>query len=347
MMVPRVLALILICGAAGGCGPSTHTTPRLLDQSARQDLEGARVVVLGKVASVSDTAPRRGAAGYRPIEVSLSVMRVLKGSLSSGHLCVVYFYPYGGYDGPGSAWIEVGATGIFALVPDERCFRVVNDRRAIIRSHGEPRNPPMPLARFVAEATLPTRGGCRTGSNQVASEILSITVPLIGSRASWELLEGELGGSDVGASACTCLAVSQVWRVDQPCLDNLPEASMDRSQVDAVRTTNQALLQRERGWFAAGPPSWLMTMVDGYGLDGAILRLHELLDRDRFQVTKAACTALAGSLQSGDVNDSLAAARARWNEAAEDNARLDFDKWLLLGCPTSHDGLKTLMPEGR
>ncbi len=344
-MISRALFFALLVCLAGHGGPAKNAEPRLLNQSAKQDIEGAALVVLARVESVSDTASHIGPAGYRPVEADLSVRQVLKGSYGSERMCIIYMYPYGGYDGPGLAWIEAGTTGVFSLVPNDRCFRVVNDRRAIIRSYALPKGAPTPLSAFVAAATLPTRGGCSSGINQVASEIWSISIPLIGSRATWRLLQDDLGSSDANAKTCACAAMASVWKVDEACLDRLPSNAIDPSQLNATRATNRLILRREQSWLQNDPIKWLQTIAGGWGVDGALVRLHELLSRKEVEIPRSRCAILTRALSEGGMDRSLS--KDGSDEATEQRARRDLNQWLELGCPATPGGLRSLVGERR
>ena len=92
-MLHRALMSAIMCIPLLGCRPATQTLPRFLDQTARKDLDTASLVVAGVAESVSPAGADRGTSGYEPIAVTLSVQRVLKGTLASDRLCLVYFRP--------------------------------------------------------------------------------------------------------------------------------------------------------------------------------------------------------------------------------------------------------------
>jgi hypothetical protein len=343
MMSPRVWLLVAAAWASCACGPATRGAPRFLDQSVRRDLESGSLVVLAKVKSISDSAPRRPLSGFRPIEVNVSVQRVLKGVLNSRRTCVVYFRPNGGYHGPPLEWLEPGETGIFAVEKDAGCFHVVNDRRAIIRSYDAPSDSSAPLDAFVAEAGLPSRGNCRTNAGyDAANDALDISVPLIGSRATWRFLERDLGSSDLKVRACACWIMSQAWYLDEPCLDQLPVGARDWFDIEQARETILKLLQYDQGQFREGPSQWLETAAEGGGLDRALLRFGELLARGALQMEKGSCAALARDPESFRRRNALLVNSDLLDEAAEDLAWKDLDRWLKAGCPTTRDGLGAL-----
>jgi hypothetical protein len=339
----RVLSFAIVATLLARCGSIRNPEPRLLSQSARQDIEDAALVVLADVKSISDTASRHGPAGYRPVVVDLLVRHVLKGFYSRDSMCIIYMYPYGGYDGPGLAWIEAGTTGIFTLVPGDKCFRVVNDRRAIIRSYTVPLDVYAPILAFVASSTLPTKAGCRSGINQVAAEIWSISIPLVGSRATWRLMENDLRNSDVNIKSCTCAVIASVWKVNETCLQRLPPNAIDQSQLDATKATNRLLLQREQGWVRKDPIKWLQTISGGWGVDGSLVRLYELLSLKAIEIPGSSCTQLARGLREGGMERLVLERGPVSDEGVERPARRDLKKWLDGGCPATPDALRSLV----
>jgi hypothetical protein len=338
-MILRVLLLIAVAIVAVTCGRGTRVAPRLPDQSAMRDLENAALVVVAQVDTIDDTEKRRGPAGFRPVRVNVSVQHVLKGAVASQRLCFVYCFPYGGYDGPGSVWVQPNMTGVLTLVPDGRCFRAVNDRRAIIPSYREPKDLSMPLNTLVAEATLPSVKGGKCNLHDVTADIWSITIPLIGSRATWRLLEQQLTEPDLNARACACVVMARVWMVNLPCLTDRSTDVIDRVQLDSIRSMNRTGLQREQGWFRSDPVGWLKITISGSGMDGAVLRLAELLSAGAVHVSQPTCAAFLQSLRSGDLNASLAASSTRFNEVADREAKRELDQWLQSGCPEPYGRL--------
>ena len=327
------LLLTLLVSLAASCQPQTGAAPQLLDQSARQDIEAATIVLFGRVESVSDRAPRKGPSGFRPVEVVVAIQHVWKGEVAGKQICVKYYYPFGGYTGPALVWVESGASGVFSLVPEGSCFRVVNDRRAMIRSHELHPDFSAPMYLAIASATLPTKAGCRTSSNQIASEISSVAIPLIGSRATWRLLTEELTTPESSVRSCACVAIAQVWKLDSPCLSQVTERDIDSVQVDLIRTSNREILSREREWFRTDPVEWLKTMIEAWGIDGALLRLSQLTVAGVLKVDSPACALIRKGYRSGRLSDSLGKARNTANEESESAALEDFDRWLALGCP--------------
>jgi hypothetical protein len=247
-----------------------------------------------------------------------------------------YFYPYGGYDGPRLEWVGQGETGVFALTTGQQCLRVVNDRRPIMHSYGVPTDERLPLEAYIANATLPTRAGCRTESYQASASVSSLSIPLVGSRAVWRLLQKELRDAEPLARACACVVSAQVWHLNEPCLDSLTSGVMDRSRVDSTRAENESLLVRETIWFRDDPSGWLRLMIEGWGLDGALVRLRELLARGVFQTSPSVCASLARGVDSGKADGS-------YSKGIEAEARDDFALWLNAGCPTTTSGLGYLL----
>lgn len=309
---------------------------RMADWTAKQTLSAAKLVVLGKVREVKDTAPRAGVSGVRPIEVTVDVDVVLKGHHTAPSFCFVYFFPYGGYAGALPVWVQQGTTGIFALEPANGCFRAVSDRRAIIPAHGPVGGSRQHLDEFVARATLPVEAGCSRGPYDVASDVSSITLPLVGSRTTRKLLEPLIASSDPATSACACTVAALVWKLDEPCLTALAAKG---SQPDEIRATILKLEERERTWFRDNPVDWLNSTIDGWGLDGALLRLRQLLSTGILTVTPATCRALQEGFRSGVLDRSLREGQRWSSENAERSAKTALSEWLGLNCPS---GLKAI-----
>jgi hypothetical protein len=327
--------------AAAACRPQSKSVARFLEQSARQDLDQAALVVLGKAVEVHDGAPQPGVAGFRPVEVKMEVLRVLKGRLTSRSARFTYFFPYGGYDGPGAVWVEQGQVGIVALVPDRSRLRVVNDRRAMIRAYGTPEESPLPLDQFVAQATIPVRAGCSSSVSSVAREMASdlawISNTLIGARHTRKLLQSSLASREPNVSACACLVMAELWKLPEPCLDALPSDA----GIDHLRAENQELDRYQRDSLRRHPASQLKTLIESSGLDGTLLRLASWSSRPGLGIGGTECRAFSDALGAGDLSEALASG-AKWSSpSAERSAMAEFRMWLALGCPAAFPELAT------
>jgi hypothetical protein len=314
---------------AAGCQRGPAPDPRFLDESAKLDLDKASLVLLADVETVKDNGPRSGPSGVRRIEVVLRVQRVMKGELNSKVACATYFFPYGGFEGQLPVWVERGSTGIFALVPGGRCFRVVNDSRAIIKAYGQPAAGPAPLDKLVAEATIPY--SC-PDIYKAASDIHSVTIPLVGSREARKLLSDTFLHGDSSVRTCSCLVAGLAWRLHESCLDSLQATGEVQAQATSIERTNDRLLRQEEQQLHENPAGWLRTIVESWGVDGALLRLAALLRSSNDRLPPATCMALKGDSASSSFPESLAKGRLRSNGPAEEEAVTQFRKWLDSGC---------------
>ena len=329
---------LLLLMLAGGCRPQPMRSPRFVEQSARQVFKEAALVVLGKVVRLKDDTPQPpGEAGDRPIEVKLDVQRVLKGQLASRSACFVYFFPYGGYNGPLPEWVGQGEVGVFALLPGQPCFRVVNDRRAIIRAYNIPGDPSVSLERFVAQAALPVDASCsrNIGSVPRPMTIAWVSFSLVGPRNTRKLLQTFLANPDSKVRTCACLVTAELWNFDEPCMSSLPPDS----HVNDLPTRDQGWNQRTRNWLRLYPVNELKTIIDGSGLDGALLDLGALTSRPGQEITRSECRAFSDALSSGVLNDALASGAEFSSPDAERTAMTQFKTWLGLGCPAGYAGL--------
>jgi hypothetical protein len=304
---------------------------RLLDETAKADLERATVVVLARVSAVHDTAVHQEPAGYRPVTVDLVVAEALKGHPTSGPICFVYAYPHGPYDGPKPVWVEPGQSGVFMLTAESStCLRAVNDRRPIIRSYGATQSKARTVEEAIARLTLPVKAGCPPDTYEVAHEIHSVSMPLVGSRTLYGMLEPLLQSRNSRVSTCTCLAMATVWKLNEACLMTIASTT---EGLREIKDANLELLRREPHWFRANPVDWTKTMVEGWGVDGMLLRLQQLTDR--MKVSQSSCEILRASLDKGELAAAFTVGRIWSGDAAETSAKHEFRNWLNSGCARS------------
>ena len=141
--------------------------------------------------------------------------------------------------------------------------------------------------------------------------------------------------------ACSCVAMAKVWA-----MTNLSRRAAGRRRGRIPGGPNQGSKSNgngaREGLVRADPRNWLITVVDGWGLDGALLRLSESLSSGALKATQSTCDTLSRGLQSAEINSALTVAKARFGESVEDRARADLGQWLALGCPVTEAGLGIL-----
>ena len=311
------------------CQKGSRLTPHFLNESARQDLDNAKLVILAKVEAISDSIAHTGQTVIRPIEVRVSVLRTIKGRSAANAACIIYFFPYGAFDGQLPIWVQPGVTGFFSLNESAPCFRVVNDSRAVIRAYRIPDTPIKPWEKFVAEATLPQM--CVGDAYSAASDVRTITTPLVGSRVARALLEAELSDPDSRVRLCTCEIMGLVWKLREACFEST--ATTDKGEIEKIERANDMLDRMEEEWLRSDPGAWLQATVSGYGMDGALIRLGGLMSGPGFRYSrKQLCSELGTAWKSGRVGSSLATGRPLSSEFAERSATHQFDEWLGSGC---------------
>jgi hypothetical protein len=333
---------VLSC-ISGSCAVPGTLTPRLLDETAKQDIDSAAIVFLARVDSVRDSAVRPGLSGYRPVELTVSILRSFKGNAGAATSCVIYLAPYGNYDGPRPFWIPVGELALFAVEVRGRCFRVVNDRRPFLRSFDSEGNEIAPMEAFIAESTLPTRGGCKNGVSPIVAEIADTTIPLVGSRETWALLRRELGSPIPDERVCACIVMAWVWRTNLSCLLALPNSVNESHSLEQLVTDNRAVSKRSRSGLQHAPIAWLKYESDTWGFGGTIIRLHELVTSEQLSISQGQCSTIANTLQSRYPKTPVRSDN-RYTPQSELSAFNDLREWFTAGCPTSSDGLRRLLP---
>ena len=331
MRSSRIFPIIVLVLAINAVSKADELTPRLLAENAKADLEKAAVVVLGAVKAIKDMPYPAASAGYRPVEVDLSVKRVLSGRLqSTSDVCFMYMFPYGPYVGARPTWVEPGLTGVFGLLPGDRCMRAVNDRRPIIPTYDDDADDPsVPTTESIARSTLPAKKGCPPDAYELAADTQTVSVPLVGQRFVRNLLEAMVARSDSKRQICACVVMALVWRLDEECLRKLPA---DTEMLDEIRTTNERISNQERQRLQAAPVSWLSSTIENWGVDGALLRLNHFLARSDMRVTPGTCSSFRNALDSGRLEQSIQSGRERSTATAEDSAIQVLKSWLESGC---------------
>jgi len=300
--------------------------------NAKEILDEATLVLLGKVRRVDAPILRR--SGYRPVKVSLDVLRVLKGQYDSKTACFVYLRPFGAYEGAYYERVMDGETGVFPLIPGDGCFRVVRDNRAFFPSYKLPMDFSRPLEQVVAESTLPVFG-CGTGridSGIAQQDFLKITRSLIGARATSKLLQDSLNSPDPGVRTCACIVLVRGWTQNESCLDTLPEGRFDPSEVDQIRADFREKWELVRKKFEADPLGWLQ----GNGLDSTLEVLSGLSLLPGFRITPETCRMFKDNLESRKTQVALARSREIWPDV-ERASLSQFSTWLDLGCPIPYE----------
>jgi hypothetical protein len=313
------------------------SVPRFLNESAKQDLDKASVALLANVTKVFPRKISGSTEGYRPIRVTLDVQYVIKGELTSHTVCVDYFALNGGILGHLPVWVEPGSKGIFFLTGVSPCFRVVNDSRAYIKTDKSDRILPtasVSAERFIAESTLPRSCAGNSYVYGAEQEIWSITIPLIGSRAAQRLLVGVDPQANSLLDPCRCLVAALVWKLPERCLKSLPEANGIPEQAKEIEGTNNALNLHEQQELGDDLGAWLETTVAVWGMDGALLRLANLMSQSGKRVSLGVCTALNTRRESASFASALRKGLDHSNALAERAAVTQFGRWVQTGCPT-------------
>jgi hypothetical protein len=325
-------AIWVLALAGSGCQRGTRPTPQFLNESAKQDLDKASLVVLANVKTVSDSGMPSGPAGYRLIRVALEVRRVIKGELDDRTPCVNYFALHGGFVGQLPVWVEPGSTGVFFLAEASPCFRAVNDSRTYIEVYSSPPMTPASPEKFVARATLPR--GCAGNSyiSKAAQDVWSVTIPLVGPRAARNLLLTTHDDANVGARDCSCLVAATVWKLSESCLAALPIRDGIREQARGIKATNDKLNLGEEQRLRGNPAIWLQTTVEELGMDGALLRMGGLMSRSGSPFSEGTCAVLKAERESASFGASLSRGRDHSNAKAESAAIKQFGQWLGSGC---------------
>ena len=332
MMRRSRVAILLIVLVASSCQRASRPVPQFLDESAKQDLDRANIVVLAKVNGVSDR-DRHQEGKYRLIELALDVQLVIKGDLDSRTPCARYYALKGGFVGHLPVWVEPGSTGIFFLTNSSPCLRAVNDNRAYVRTFGT-----LPTARqrsaekLIAGVTLPQ--GCAGNSYvyNAQQDVWAVTIPLVGSRAARKLMVGADSDNSRSVEPCSCLVAALVWKLPESCLTSLTPRDGIREQAHEIRNSNDALNFREEQELRDNPAAWLETTVEAWGMDGALLRLGGLMSSSGSGLSQGACSALRARRESSSFGASLKGGRDRSNATAESAALGQFDQWTNAGC---------------
>ena len=229
--------------------------------------------------------------------------------------------------------VEPGSTGIFFLAKSGPCLRAVNDSRAYLRTEKTPRaGQPGPPEKLIAEMTLPH--GCAGNAYIYKGQdaVWAVTIPLVGSRAARKLMVTIDNDSNIAVEPCSCLVAALVWKLPERCLDSLPSGNGIREQAQEIERTNDALNYREERKLHDDPAAWLEETVEGWGMDGAMLRLGGLMAHSGSRFSKGACAALMARRKSVSFGASLEKGRDRFNAAAESAAIGQFDQWADAGC---------------
>jgi len=324
MYIAAFVMLLLALSCQGGSSP----TLRFLNESAKEDLDKASLVVLATVNAVSDQNRPPAPAGYRRMEVTLDVQRVIKGELATRTPCVTYYALNGGIVGHLPVWVEPGSTGIFFLSKAEPCFRAVNDNRTYIRAYSTLPTTPVSPEKLIAEATVPR--GCAGNSYiyTAQQDVWSETIPLVGSRAARKLLLASHHGDGSGIMDCSCLVAAMVWRLPESCLASRSTRDEIQQQAQRIKASNNELNLQEERLLRDNPAVWLKTTVEGMGMDGALLRLGGLMSFAPSSFSKGTCAVLKKARKSVSFETSLAKGRGRSNETAEKAAVGQFGRWL-------------------
>jgi hypothetical protein len=328
-----VVALAVTLAVANS-QPVSSRAPHTPNDSAKHDVDSASLVVIADVTNVEDGAPRPAPSGYRPIIVRLHVSRVLKGKSSSSQICLRYYFPYGAYDGPGFRWIVKGERGIFPLIEGPDCYRAVNDRRSVLPVYKLVKGPTSPVDAYIAQTTLPIEDHCREGVYKTAEEVSSVTLSLVGSRRTREMIAPYTSSADLQTRMCACAVMALTWRLDEDCLHSASEP--EEQGLDRIAAANGRLQKREGKWFRENATVWLKMSIEGWGIDGTVLRLGWFSSHGVIDVSKDSCEAFRGDLNDPGFNASLSLGGMRSTERAERSAMIDFRRWIALGCPVPY-----------
>lgn len=326
-----LLSLVVLVG----CGSRQPLVPKYDDARAKEMLDEETLVLLGTVRRVEEPIPQT--SGFGQVRVSLHVLRVLKGQYNSKSACFVYLISVVGYVGPRVTKVMEGDTGVFALVPGDRCFRAVRDNKAIFLSYKLPQDFSRPLDEVVAEATLPVFA-CAAGRiypSEAEHDSLMITRSLIGNRPTLKLLRDALDSPDPRVRSCTCIVLVRKWMQNESCLDSLPEGSLDPSEVDQIRVDFRKKWELVRKRFEADPLRWLQ----GDGLDSTLEVLSGLSLLPGFRITPETCRMFKDNLETRKTQLALAQTREVWPDA-EREALSQFKTWLDRGCPMNYEPFK-------
>ena len=313
---------------------SSPPNPQFLNESARADVDRAPIVVLARVSDVKDP-PHSGPSGVRPIEVSLEVRHVIKGSMTGAVACFVYFFPYGGLRGQLPAWVERDAVGVFTLRPNGSCLRAVNDSRAIMTAFKEP-SQKLSTDDFIAEATMPP--ACED-PYRLADLLQNVSIPLLGSRHAHQLFRSTGGASDARVQLCRCEAESVAWRLPEKC--STQGAPPDHARVaEEISSQSVGLASREEQRLAISPADWLQETAAAWGIDGALMRMAFLMENGGLRFSGRTCSDLKAKSASSGFAESLRKGSVWSSRDAERLALAQYEHWLRRGCPAEWDSLE-------